>query len=154
MPKTPAKRGPKQVRDKKGRFVKGQSGNPNGRRQGSRNKATLACQDLLKGESQALTRKAVEMALEGDIGALRLCVERLIPPAKDRPVVLDLPRVDDTSGVRNAIASIIESTSRGRITPTEAKNLAALIETQRKVLELYSLEDRVTALEQAMEDGV
>ena len=46
-------------------FEKGRSGNPGGRR-GSRNKATLAAAALLAGESEALTRKAVEMALGGD----------------------------------------------------------------------------------------
>ena len=43
-------------------FEKGRSGNPGGRRRGSRNKATLAAAALLAGESEALTRKAVEMA--------------------------------------------------------------------------------------------
>ena len=47
-------------------FKKGQSGNPSGRPQGSRHKATLAIEELLDGEADKLTRKAVEMALEGD----------------------------------------------------------------------------------------
>src|ERR1700726_1785617 len=42
-------------------FEKGRSGNPGGRRRGSRNKATLAAAALLADESEALTRKAVEM---------------------------------------------------------------------------------------------
>src|SRR5271165_4210396 len=46
-------------------FEKGRSGNPGGRRRGSRNKATLAAAGLLAGESEASTRKAVEMALAG-----------------------------------------------------------------------------------------
>ena len=54
-------------------FEKGRSGNPGGRRRGSRNKATLAAAALLAGESEALTRKAVEMALAGDPTAMRLC---------------------------------------------------------------------------------
>jgi hypothetical protein len=47
-------------------FEKGRSGNPGGRRRGSCNRATLAAASLLAGESEALTRKAVEMALGGD----------------------------------------------------------------------------------------
>ena len=54
-------------------FEKGRSGNPAGRRTGSRNKATLAAAALLAGESEGLTRKAVELALVGDPTAMRLC---------------------------------------------------------------------------------
>jgi hypothetical protein len=51
-------------------FAKGQSGNPGGRRLGSRNKATVAAQMLLADEAEALTRKAVELALDG-VAAVR-----------------------------------------------------------------------------------
>ena len=63
-------------------FEKGRSGNPAGRRPGSRNKATLAAAALLAGEAEALTRKAVEMALDGDPTAMRLCMERVLPPCR------------------------------------------------------------------------
>ena len=43
-----------------------------GRPEGSRNKATLAAQTLLDGEAEALTRKVIDLALSGDITALRL----------------------------------------------------------------------------------
>ena len=41
-------------------------------------KATVAAEALLDGEAEALTRKAVEMALAGDTVALRLCLERIL----------------------------------------------------------------------------
>ena len=56
-------------------FEKGRSGNPAGRPRGNRNRSTLAAQLLLQGEAEALTRKAVELALSGDPTALRLCIE-------------------------------------------------------------------------------
>ena len=65
-------------------FAKGRSGNPAGRRRGSRNRATLAAAVLLEGESEALTRKAVELALAGDPVALRLCIERILPVCRER----------------------------------------------------------------------
>src|SRR5262245_60454176 len=76
-----------------GRFPKGQSGNPNGRPRGSRNSVTLACEALLDGQAEALTQKAIQMALDGDVVALRLCMERIYPPRKDRPVTLSLPPI-------------------------------------------------------------
>ena len=68
-----------------GRFRKGRSGNPKGRALGSRNKATQTAELLLDGEAEALTRRAVELAL-GDGMALRLCLDRIIPPRRGRPV--------------------------------------------------------------------
>ena len=68
---------PEQVRGRP--FAKGRSGNPAGRRLGSRNKATVAAQEPLANEAEALTRKAVEAALAGDPMAMRLCLERILP---------------------------------------------------------------------------
>lgn len=63
-------------RKQAGRFRKGESGNPSGRPRGARNAATLTCEALLDGQAEALTQKAVEMALAGDVVALRLCAQR------------------------------------------------------------------------------
>src|SRR5687767_3759377 len=67
-------------------------GNP-GRPKGSRNKATLALEALLDGEAEAIARKAVELAKAGDTVALRLCLERIIPARKDRPVAFVMPEI-------------------------------------------------------------
>ena len=50
-----AEKPPEQVRGWP--FVKGRSGNPAGRRFGSRNQATMAAQALLADEAEALTRQ-------------------------------------------------------------------------------------------------
>ena len=57
-----------------GRFQKGRSGNPNGRPKGSRNKTTVIAQTLLEGEAESLVRKVVQLALEGDVTCLRICL--------------------------------------------------------------------------------
>jgi hypothetical protein len=66
-----------------------------GRPKGARHKATLAAEALLDGEAEALTRKAIELAKEGDIAALRICLDRIIPPRKDRPVAFELPKIEN-----------------------------------------------------------
>ncbi len=75
------------------RFKPGQSGNPVGRPAGARNKTTLAMEALLEGEAEAITRKVIDMALTGDTVALRLCLDRLAPARKDRPVLFQLPKI-------------------------------------------------------------
>ena len=72
-----------------------------GRPQGSRNKATLAIEALLDGESDKLTRKAVDLAMKGDTTALRLCLERLCPPRKDRARVIRLANHGDACRCRD-----------------------------------------------------
>ena len=67
-----------------------QKGNP-GRPKGARNQATLAAEALLEGEAEALTRKAVELAKEGNLTALRLCLDRILPPRRERPLDMDFP---------------------------------------------------------------
>ena len=55
---------------------------PAGRPKGSRNKATLAVEILLDGEAEAITRKAIELAKQGDLVAIRLCLDRIAPREK------------------------------------------------------------------------
>ena len=74
----------KTVEKQDSRFQKGRSGNPNGRPKGSRNRTTIACEALLEEEAGALTRKAIQMAKDGDTIALRLCLDRIYPVRKDR----------------------------------------------------------------------
>src|SRR5215472_6812054 len=94
---------PKPPRLPRGRaFEKGRSGNSAGRRVGSRNKATLAAMALLAGEAEGLTRKAVEAALAGDPMALRLCVERILPRCRERPVEFALPPIERLRRARRA----------------------------------------------------
>ena len=74
-------------------FERGRSGNPAGRQAGSLNKTTVAAAALLAGESEALTRKAVELALVGDPTAMRLCLERVLPACRERAVKFALPPI-------------------------------------------------------------
>lgn len=87
------------TRNSKGQFPKGASGNPAGRPQHSRNKATLLMEELFEGEAEQLTRKLIELASGGDILALRLCMDRLLSPRKDRPIHFSLPPIESPAQV-------------------------------------------------------
>ena len=128
-------------------FRKGLSGNPRGRESGSRNRATLAMQALLDGESEALTRKCVELAMGGDTSALRLAMERLLPPRRTRAIELPLPALETTGDVSEALATTISAVASGSITPDEASAVAGLLEAKRKVIETEDLEARIATLE-------
>src|SRR5215210_850239 len=91
------------------RFKPGQSGNPAGKPKGARHKTTLAIGALLDGEAENLTRKAVEMALDGDTVALRLCLDRLAPVRKDRPVPFALPKLDTAEDAKATAVAILQA---------------------------------------------
>jgi hypothetical protein len=110
-------------------FKKGRSGNPRGRPAGRRNNKTLAAAVLLEGESEALTRKAVELALAGDPTALRLCIERILPPCRERAVRFELPPIENAADVSAAMNAVTAALARGIITPGEAERIANVVET-------------------------
>ena len=129
-------------------FQKGTSGNPAGRPPGARNRATMAAEALLDGEAEALTRKAVEMALDGDVTALRLCLERICPPRRDRPVSLALPPLETAADAPKVMAAIVQAVAVGDLTASEAADLAGLVERFTKIIETAELEARIAALEE------
>src|SRR5205823_10349783 len=71
-------------RDAQGQFVKGQSGNPAGRPRGSRNKDAVLVEQMFERFGGALATKAVNMALDGNMAAMRLCVSRIAAPRRHR----------------------------------------------------------------------
>lgn len=136
------------VRKQRGRpFKKGVSGNPAGKPPGARNRTTLAVQELLNGEAEKLTRKCVELALKGDSTALRLCMERLAAPPKDRPIDFPIPPATTAREINLALAKVAEAVGAGTLTPGEGNSLAALLEVHRRGIETADLEDRIERLE-------
>src|SRR5260370_21924570 len=103
----------------------GRSGNRAGRRTGSRNKRTEAAAALLAGESETLTRKAVELALGGDPTAMRLCIERVLPACRERTVNFALPPIESAADIAAAMKAVTSALADGAITPGEAATIAA-----------------------------
>src|SRR5260370_41064183 len=89
-----------------GRFSKGTSGNPSGRPLGSRNQATVLMESLLEGQAEQLIQKTIKLAMAGDMNAMRLCLERVIPPRKDRPIQLSLPPIETVQQISVAVGNV------------------------------------------------
>ena len=140
------KNGPKTgARDAGGKFAPGNPGRP----KGAKHKTTLAVEALLEGEAEALTRAAIDKALEGDVTALRLCMDRIAPARKDSPVTFDLPEMSSARDAATTAQSVLVAVAGGEVTPSEGAAVMGLIETYRKALETSELEQRITALEGA-----
>ncbi len=131
-------------------FQKGESGNPAGRPRGARNRTTMLMQDLLADHAEAIGRKAIALAQEGDIAAIRVCMDRLAPARKDEPVAFDLPPLDTAADSVAAAASIVAAVAAGELTPSEAAELAKVIDVYVRALDAKGFEDRLAKLEGAV----
>jgi len=118
-------------------------GNP-GRRPGCRNKATLAALALLEGEAEALTRKAVELALAGDTVALRLVLDRILPKGRAPRISLPMQTLADLEQATGIIGAAL---AEGQLGLDEVGQLTSLVEARRRVIETTELERRLAALE-------
>jgi hypothetical protein len=132
------------------RFKKGQSGNPGGKPRGCRNATTILFDELLKDNAQDLIEKAIAMAKGGDGPALRLCIDRLAPPRKDRPVWFELPKMSESRDAVNASASIVAAVASGDLTPSEASELSKVIDGYARSLQTIEFEERLSILEKAI----
>lgn len=102
---------------------------------------------MLEGQAEVLTQKAVDRALEGDVTALRLCIDRIAPARKDAPVSFDLPSMQSALDAAQAAEAVLSAVSDGEITPLEGAAVMGLVEQYRRTLELTEFEKPIDALE-------
>lgn len=135
-------------------FKQGQSGNPDGRPAGSKNRRTQLAK-LLEPYAEELIAKLVDLARGGDVNALRLCIDRLIPKATQEPITLDF----DTSNINNLEylmefgRAVLAATANGELSPTDAKQLAILADTHRRLIENGEMRRMLEEIERARKQG-
>jgi hypothetical protein len=141
-----------QSAQKRGRpFELGQSGNPNGRPKGARNRVTQAVEALIEGQGEALGAKAVEKGLEGDSTMLRALLSTLVPPRRERTVEFELPKIETAADALKASSAVIMACAAGELSPHEATEIMGLISTHVRTIEVAELEARLTAVEKRQE---
>jgi hypothetical protein len=128
-------------------FERGVSGNPAGRPAGSRNAATEIAQALLDGEADALIRKCIARALEGDGASMTLCLERIVP-RRGRSVRLAIPAIASAADIAPAMTAIAQAAADGAITPYDGAELARIVESCVRALEVAEFERRLKELEE------
>jgi hypothetical protein len=131
-----------------GQWKKGQSGNPAGMPKGTRHRATVLAEKLMEDDAEDIVRAVVSAAKAGDPTAMRLCVERLVPVRKGRPISFDLSPVKTAADVAVAVGELSRTMAAGELTTDEASAAAAVIEMHRRAIETSDIELRLQKLEE------
>jgi hypothetical protein len=117
---------------------------------GSRNRATQLAEAILDDNAEAMTEKLVELALEGDRMMLRLGFQGIVPRrARTRP--FPLPEINTAADLMPAMAAIARAAAEGVITPSDAAEMARLVETALRAAEIGDFERRLAELEREVD---
>ncbi len=121
-----------------------------GRPKASKNKTRAAMEEILSQHGEALMRKCIVQALQGDRNTLKLCLERLMPARRDGFVSLPTLRSQTSQDVAESCDSLLRAIGAGRLTPTEGGLVAEILERRRRVIETTEVEGRLEKLEAFM----
>lgn len=128
-------------RTSKGQFKKGASGNPSGR---PKSESTVLREKLLE-NSDKVFNLLMEKLGDGDSAALKMCLDRLVPPLK----AVTAPVQINASG--NSLAEkangVFTAATDGEVSPDTASQLITALAGVAKIIEVSELEKRISALE-------
>jgi hypothetical protein len=130
------------------KFKPGQSGNPRGKARGTLHKATRAALELLEGDLEAITQVCIAKAKDGDLMAVKLILDKLLPNRRERSIDLKVPRVKGAQDLPQALEAVMQAVATGELTPGEGQALTTMLEGYRKGLEFTTIEARLRALEE------
>ncbi|MBK8362006.1 MAG: hypothetical protein IPL15_24880 [Comamonadaceae bacterium] len=121
----------------------GQSGNPKGRPTGTGEVAKIRA--AIAKRVPDLLDAMMTKALDGDVGAARLLLERAVPPLKAMEPTLALTLPDGT--LTDQGRAVLRSVADGVLAPSQGAALLGAIGTLARVTEIDELETRIAALE-------
>jgi hypothetical protein len=94
---------------------------------------------ILDAEAAALLRTAIERAKSGDASALRLALERIQAPLKERSIKIDMPPIEGVNDLPRAIAFVVSAVSKGALTPSEGTAMTGMLGAIRSAFELVDM---------------
>lgn len=135
------------------RWKKGQSGNPAGRKKGTRQRISVQAEHMMAENCEPVVRAVLDAARGGDMAAAKLVLERIVPLRRGRPVTFPLPPIESPADLPVAMAALSAAVCSGELTPDEGQAVAAVLEQHRRAFELTEIEKRLARVEAAVGDG-
>jgi hypothetical protein len=110
--------------------------------------AAGAAEGLFEAHAKTIVQQLIELAQKGDPTALRLCIERLIAPLRERPLLFELPPLETPADAVAAFAAIIAGLADGSLSAAEGFQLARIVRTCVETLVLVAREERADGREE------
>jgi hypothetical protein len=133
-----------------GRFQPGQSGNPAGKKPGTKNRKTLLLQELEK-DGSALAAAIKEAAFAGDAQAMSLWLTRLEPALRSRSETVEI-QLDVNGSIEDQIKTVMTAIASGEISVESGSMLISNIEKLANIRAAQGNGDREQALINAFRD--
>jgi uncharacterized protein DUF5681 len=131
-------------------FQQGESGNPAGRPRGARNKRTLAVESMFDRDATAIIDELIKLAKDGDVKAIRLCIDRIFPRPRGRPVAFDLPPMTTTTDAITAMGAVVQAIGDGELSAEEGADLAKVVAGFSQTVATADMEQRLRRIEQSL----
>jgi len=127
-------------------WAPGQSGNPNGRPKGSKNKKSVIAEEFEK-EGSEVARVVIDAAKGGDLQACNIVLARLSPPLKSRAEKVQFQFTPDAPLTQQA-QQVLAAVAAGDIDPDTGKLLIDAVSAFAGLKQVDEFGERLTALEQ------
>jgi hypothetical protein len=134
-----------------GKFKAGQSGNPAGKPKGTIHKVTQL-RDALLDDVPALLERTKQAALEGDMTAMKILLDRTVPTLKPGQATVYLPELDVDMPVHQKASIITDAVVTGDIPAESGLSLLKMAEALAKILETTQIREELDALEAMMKE--
>ncbi|WDP92303.1 MAG: hypothetical protein HUN04_22295 [Desulfobacter sp.] len=120
-----------------------------GRPKGSKNKCTIAAENIFEEESGAIARQAVDMALNGHPQMIKLIMERTVSIKKSSAIKLDgMPKIDSVESAGKAAEFILQSIATGRVSPLEGEILSRVLDKRLHSLQITEIEQELKMIKE------
>lgn len=126
-----------------------------GRPKGSRNKRSKEVRKMLDNYAIPVMSKCIGKALEGDIRALTMCMERIAPVERESGNKIKLPKLPEVlelSDIERSEAAVLNEIASGAISPSDGQKLYAILHAKRTIIENQDMQSRLSALEKLVSE--
>ena len=130
-------------RNSKGQFA---TGHTSATKKRKKRDSTILAQQLGEGRVSQLVETAFTKAVAGDVGALKLLLDKIFPSVKSEPVRFSLPQIDRPEDLPLLTGAILRAVSEGLIAPDVAAQLSKVVNAHSQAVEVSEQAREIEAL--------